>query len=592
MNANDLDRPALARTYLAAPARASAAFLGAPKWLPNTQLNRQRVFFKTQDRVRYQANGSVIFLKTSDTHVHLRGQRVDSREIETHAMAMTNIESACVLPQQDVGESAGLLALRNITTDHSDRSEITELAPSDLSVKTLQELVKHLSDNIPEDRIPGSWFILENMRKLPSGEPDRLRLQEWLNARLTSPILSTRPSDASLQTSALTSDETEEQDPESVLKSYLNEKALDDFLGQILMHHVSADPNHIEQVSILSPSQKDRLVNSSEASYDFQLEVKDAEVQLSWRALANAWMAIVARHQSLRTVIIKTTSHQEPHIQVVLRSVRPRVVLTNLPSESIEDFDSSNSPVSFADTELPHRFNILKTPSGGLLVRLQISTAVFDRSSLSLLLDDLRKACHGHLENMEEPTEMPLSSSASVATESSKYMKQRLAGLEDFNWPSQLEARGERCFQTSRARFAQADFEDFCTRNSVEGSSVLQAAFALTLSHFAGQKDLAFALNTRHHSGFGEITDPLFSRCAINQEVSNVDFIHQVEVDYKSDALHMPPSPAFVEGLVEAKDALSRASLSILSDHSTAETPRTEFEVRLLSVPYSRQVCC
>lgn len=77
-----LEGPAIARGYLNDAVNTTAAFIHDPKWL--TTGGRSGRLYKTGDLVRYQMDGSLIFVGRKDTQVKIRGQRVELEDIEYH----------------------------------------------------------------------------------------------------------------------------------------------------------------------------------------------------------------------------------------------------------------------------------------------------------------------------------------------------------------------------------------------------------------------------------------------------------------------------------------------------------------------------
>lgn len=78
----------LARGYLGDPGKTAAAFAPGPRWLDDFRggsgANR---IYRTGDIVRYDADGSMSYVRRKDSQVKLRGQRVELLEVEHHVQA-------------------------------------------------------------------------------------------------------------------------------------------------------------------------------------------------------------------------------------------------------------------------------------------------------------------------------------------------------------------------------------------------------------------------------------------------------------------------------------------------------------------------
>ncbi|KAJ5233176.1 Nonribosomal peptide synthetases (NRPS) [Penicillium chermesinum] len=115
--------------------------------------------------------------------------------------------------------------------------------------------------------------------------------------------------------------------------------------------------------------------------------------------LLGAWRQVSMRHSILRTVLLEPLPGQERFLQVVLR--QPGISI--LSEEGVADtavaewFDSQ--PIfDVSDTRHPpHRLTLLRTTTGEIYSRLDISHALVDASSLALIIRDLIIAYDGQL---------------------------------------------------------------------------------------------------------------------------------------------------------------------------------------------------
>ena len=118
--------------------------------------------------------------------------------------------------------------------------------------------------------------------------------------------------------------------------------------------------------------------------------------------LKDAWQAVVARHQIMRTFFVSNGSsdgqlfqqvvlkHFEPETQAVLYSGRED-------SAKIADFLKSRPPPNYRAHQPQHQLTICHTAASSIYLLVEINHALIDGGSTSVLLDDLAKAFGGIL---------------------------------------------------------------------------------------------------------------------------------------------------------------------------------------------------
>lgn len=144
----------------------TTAFVSNPTWLLkgcNGKSGRQGTLYKTGDLVRYNSEGSLLFIGRKDTQVKLRGQRVELSEIEHHLRRhLKNIVEVAVEMVRTKNGSQALLAF------------VSAEAP-------LADLVSGLNDklceSLPSYMIPSAYVPMEKMPLNVSGKIDRKQLQ-------------------------------------------------------------------------------------------------------------------------------------------------------------------------------------------------------------------------------------------------------------------------------------------------------------------------------------------------------------------------------------------------------------------------------
>ena len=133
--------------------------------------------YRTGDRGRWRADGTLEHLGRLDFQVKLRGFRIELGEIEAHLLGRPEVADAVVSTRElhsgDVRLLAYLVAVPGSAIDEST-------------------LRAHLRTTLPDYMIPQHFIVLNAMPRLPNGKTDRARL----------PAPAQAPSAADVQTSA------------------------------------------------------------------------------------------------------------------------------------------------------------------------------------------------------------------------------------------------------------------------------------------------------------------------------------------------------------------------------------------------------
>ena len=142
----------LARGYL------NAASLTAEKFLPHPFAERvgERVY-RTGDRARYNAQGSIEFLGRVDDQVKLRGYRIELSEIELPMRQHHNVQDCVFVLREDGITEPKLLGY-------------VVMKPG--SPTTSGELRTYLKQHVPDYMVPANFILLAALPLTPNGKVD------------------------------------------------------------------------------------------------------------------------------------------------------------------------------------------------------------------------------------------------------------------------------------------------------------------------------------------------------------------------------------------------------------------------------------
>jgi hypothetical protein len=146
----------LARGYLSQPERTAERFVQDPFGAAaNARL------YRTGDRVRWLADGTLDYLGRFDDQIKLRGHRIELGELDAVLCAHPAVQAAVVTVREDVPGDPRLIAY---------------VVPREPPGPTAEALREHLGARLPEVMVPSAFEVLDRLPLTASGKIDRKAL--------------------------------------------------------------------------------------------------------------------------------------------------------------------------------------------------------------------------------------------------------------------------------------------------------------------------------------------------------------------------------------------------------------------------------
>ncbi|USP74910.1 nonribosomal peptide synthetase 4 [Curvularia clavata] len=297
---------------------------------------------------------------------------------------------------------------------------------------------------------------------------------------------------------------------------------------------------------------------------------------MSFEAIAKAWLQVVKRHPALRTIFAENVGAKGLYNQIVLKEIEANIIRLEAADENdaIKLIEQQRS-VSYNHGQCPnHRFTICTTVEGRFYCSLDISHAIMDGHSMSLIASELRDACNGQLTLDCTPLSAYVAWLARQPAEASlDFWKSYLHGCEISSFPvlddglGQLREKELVTIRMDLTSISLTDFQHFCNANGITLSNVFHTAWAITLSCYIGSQDVTFGYLTSARDS-DEIEDvqsilgPLINTlvCRVNLSDGSrclLDVLQDVQRDYMEALPHRHTALADIQHALE----LSGASL-------------------------------
>ncbi|KAK2746937.1 NRPS [Myotisia sp. PD_48] len=318
------------------------------------------------------------------------------------------------------------------------------------------------------------------------------------------------------------------------------------------------------QQGLLLSRSKDNASYAVHATYEV---VPRGGISVSSLQLAAAWKLIVRRHPALRTIFLEGLSSDGLFDQVVLKKigVEPTILRCNTQSEVLSTFEQQGL-MQYQNYKPANQFTICETANGKVYCRVELSHAVMDGSSMSIIFRDLGLAYSGKIKDESGPLfsgyvsylkNLPFEEGLSFWT---SYLK----GTEPCHFPVLNDGvTPPKELRTLRLEFKElAALQSFCDSKGFTIPNAIHTAWSLTLRSYVGTEDTCFGYLSSGRDapvpGINDAVGPFINMLACRVNIPNdvplVEILDRVQKDYMDSLPHKHTSLAEVQHALKLSD--------------------------------------
>ncbi|KAH2196077.1 Nonribosomal peptide synthetase 8, partial [Aspergillus fumigatus] len=360
----------------------------------------------------------------------------------------------------------------------------------------------------------------------------------------------------------------------------------------------------VKGVYACSPMQEGILLAAlkSPGKYEvvLMLEIRatGSQDRVDLELLESAWLQVVDRHDMLRTVFLQEKTATGVFSQVVYKHIDPPIEIT-----TVDDLDTLRS-ASFSACHfdcIPYRVTLCKLSGSSLAyVRLDISHAVVDGWSLSILSRDLQQAYDGQLPSqpVAQYCELIQYLESQPQETSMEFWRHLLTGMVPCHLPNMISNSGSHSTQEVKLHQTRLEVDrnqelrDFCAAHDITIANVFQLAWAVVLYRYTGMEDVCFGylISGRDapidnlEDAVGPFINILVARATLRQGISVKEFLGEIRDTFLAMSAHQHTSLTQIQHeLAVGNLGLFNTALNVQHRALTQQNPHSDIEICELS---------
>lgn len=373
--------------------------------------------------------------------------------------------------------------------------------------------------------------------------------------------------------------------------------------------------DEVEDIYPCSPIQQGILMSQVKSPTTYQIrqvcklhDGSGSTGTINLSRLQSAWKDVVGRHPILRTIFIDCLSTSNIFDQLVLKTFQPSVEIISC--EIGDDF-------SIRMGELPnlnyeggrpcHRLSFFYKETGHVYALFDISHALVDASSLSLIVYDLKQAYDQKLTTSSGPrysAYIAFLQQSSVA-EDLNYWKKYPSGAEPCNLPGDFSNSQQKpsAALVKKVESVLEDTNDLARFSEIHGftvANILQVAWGLLLSAYTGSSKVLFGYLASGRDApiehinelVGPMINMMITSMSLNPDSTVLDVVQQVQDNFLEGFQHQRSSLIDIQHALDLSgERLFNSTISYRRDEgqqtsslgieSTSGEDPTEYDVNL-----------
>lgn len=334
-------------------------------------------------------------------------------------------------------------------------------------------------------------------------------------------------------------------------RAFNSYESLDGFQDKWL-DKIGVQADDIEDIFRCSPIQEGILMAQSKDSTVYhpwsllKLSSSTEHDHITLDRLQRAWKDVVQRHSLLRTVFVDRISPSGGTMQVILKNPEPVVSILGPEDEPLISGEFIRDGPAYKEYELRHRLSICVLDSKHAYLLLEMDHAIMDGYSRTLLWDDFREAYgqQGDIKQAGAYQDFVQYLEGVSQDDAIHFWGYHLANIEPCFFPANNPmGNGHDDGVELHAKVLDIDTASvraFCKKWEVTAATVVQAAWALVLSRFAGTAIPCFgSLNSGRdvpieHTDriFGPMIAMIPSRVVLEKSQTVLDTLQSIQGDY------------------------------------------------------------
>ncbi|KAI5920857.1 hypothetical protein F4810DRAFT_713056 [Camillea tinctor] len=276
-----------------------------------------------------------------------------------------------------------------------------------------------------------------------------------------------------------------------------------EILNKEILPRLNLSVSNIEAIYPVTANQQRILINqtlipgSSNAQVVYQLNTVGNPVDIG--RICTAWQQLTQKHPAMRTVFTPSTSEDGLYDQIILRNHSPAMLF--LESEDIENSMAAidNLPPLLLTEGIPWHRLIVCQAVGKTLVKLEISQAICDITSVAILFNELEQAYLGLVASSSDVSYPEYTQCLKMTPCSVEFWKGKLQDIQPCQFPSTISRSPSPMEWQTTSVDLEIPFQQlqtFANKHDIDAAIVIQVAWGLLLRTYIGTDDVCFGYST------------------------------------------------------------------------------------------------